>query len=62
MVEILENIETIAGTLKKFLLFLGPNLKAVTSDSEGIDYLRNEVTALVIPFENFPYNVIYYFK
>lgn len=43
--------------MKKFLVFLGPNLKSVTGNSEGIDKLTIEVKALVQPFvetnENF---------
>jgi len=35
----------------KFLVFLGPNLKAVTGNSEGIDDLVKEVKDLVVPFE-----------
>lgn len=36
--------------MKKFLVFLGPNLKSVTGNSEGIDKLTVEVKELVIPF------------
>lgn len=43
--------------MKKFLVFLGPNLKSVTGNSQGIDKLTIEVKALVQPFvetnENF---------
>lgn len=52
MIEILENLERIAGILKKFLVFLDSNLKAVTNNSEGIDNLVKEVKTLVVPFEN----------
>ena len=45
-----------AEILKKFLVFLGPNLKAVTGDSEGIDNLVSEVKSLVKPIEETPYN------
>lgn len=51
MIDILENLEKIAGILKKFLVFLDSNLKAVTNNSEGIDNLVKEVKTLVVPFE-----------
>ncbi len=51
MIDILENLEKIAGILKKFLVFLDSNLKAVTNNSEGIDNLVKEVKTLVLPFE-----------
>jgi len=38
-----------ADTLLKFLRFLGPNLKAVTGNSEGIDDLVKKVKNLVLP-------------
>jgi hypothetical protein len=48
----------------KFLVFLGPNLKAVTGNSEGIDDLVKEVKDLVVPFEisELNVNLIYYFE
>jgi dynein heavy chain len=49
---VLRDLEKIAETLKKFLVFLGPNLKAVTGNSEGIDKLVEEVKNLVKPFES----------
>jgi len=52
MIEILEGLEKIGDILMKFLVFLGPNLKAVTGNSEGIDELVREVKELVVPFEN----------
>ena len=59
MILILDNMEKIADTLKKFLVFLGPDLKAVTEDTNNIDNLIKEVKGLVSPFiDNFPYNVI----
>jgi len=39
MIIVLKDLGDIADTLKKFLVFLGPNLKAVTGNSEGIDFL-----------------------
>ncbi len=35
---------------QKFLVFLGPDLKAVTGNSEGIDVLIQEVKDLAKPF------------
>ena len=43
MKKVLEELVKIAETLKKFFVFLGPNLKAVTGNSEGIDNLVEEV-------------------
>ena len=57
MVNILRDLLTITENMKKFLVFLGPNLKSVTGNSEGIDKLTVEVKELVVPFveakENF---------
>jgi hypothetical protein len=39
MNKVCSDLLQIATDLKKFLLFLGPNLKAVTGKSEGIDKL-----------------------
>ena len=47
---VLEDLAQIAEILKKFLVFLGPNLKAVTGNAEGIDNLVEEVKGLVKPF------------
>lgn len=57
MVSILRDLIHITESMKKFLVFLGPNLKSVTGNSEGIDKLTVEVEDLVVPFveakENF---------
>jgi dynein heavy chain len=47
MVNILRDLLHITESMKKFLVFLGPNLKSVTGNSEGIDKLTVEVKALV---------------
>ena len=52
MVGILRDLITITENMNKFLVFLGPNLKAVTGNSEGIDKLITEVKTLVLPFKN----------
>jgi len=39
MINIMQGLQNVAEILKKFLVFLGPNLKAVTGNSEGIDNL-----------------------
>lgn len=59
MLDILESLEKIASILKKFLVFLDSNLKAVTNNSEGIDNLVKEVKTLALPFETSQYNVIF---
>jgi len=50
MVIVLTELENITDIIKRFLVFLGPNLKAVTGNSEGIDNLVEEVKKLVIPY------------
>lgn len=50
MINVLRELSIVAETLKKFLVFLGPNLKAVTGNSEGIDRLVEDVKGLVKPF------------
>lgn len=42
---------SIGNDLKKFLLFLGPNLKAVTGKSQGIDKLVLDVKNMTLRFE-----------
>jgi dynein heavy chain len=51
MVNILRDLLLITENMKKFLVFLGPNLKSVTGNSEGIDKLTIEVKELVLPFK-----------
>jgi dynein heavy chain len=43
MVNILRDLLEITENMRKFLVFLGPNLKSVTGNSEGIDKLTLEV-------------------
>jgi len=62
MNEILENLEKMTDSLKKFLVFLGPDFKRITGDTEAIDNLIKEVKSLVDPFINFSYDVIIRFK
>lgn len=50
MIKVLKELAEIADVLKKFLVFLGPNLKAVTGNAEGIDNLVEKVKDLVKPF------------
>lgn len=56
MIEILKDMMDVAETLMKFLVFLGPNFKAVTQNSEGIDKLVADVKQLVEPFQTFDQN------
>lgn len=51
MVGILRDLLEITENMKKFLVFLGPNLKSVTGNSEGIDRLTLEVKEMVLPFK-----------
>lgn len=55
MILVLGHLFIIADILLKFLVFL-PNLKQVTGNSEGIDFLVGEVKKLIIPFETSEYN------
>ena len=50
MIDTLRDLLDIADTLMKFLVFPGPNFKAVTENSAGIDNLVAEVKCLVDPF------------
>jgi len=56
MIGILNNFKYIAELLKKFLVLLGPNFKAVTGNSENIDELINKVKSLIDIFDSFPYS------
>ena len=56
MVEILTGYEEITDILKKYLIFLGPNLKAVTGNADSIEKLVKDVKALVHYFESSPYD------
>lgn len=56
MINVLRELSIVAETLKKFLVFLGPNLKAVTGNSEGIDRLVEDVKGLVKPFIGHQFN------
>ena len=51
MISVLRELDKIAEILKKFLVFLGPDLKAVTGNSEGIDVLIKDVKDLAKPFQ-----------
>ena len=56
MINILRDLLKVADTLMKFLVFLGPNFKAVTENSAGIDSLIAEVKCLVEPFQTYDQN------
>jgi dynein heavy chain len=43
--------------LEDFHNILGPELKAVTGDSQGIDDVLRRVEALVVPLEQVPYDI-----
>ena len=43
--------------LDQFHKFLGPELKAVTGESEGIDEVMQRVEQLVEPLEKVPFNI-----
>ena len=50
-------LRNVAETIHQFHRFLGPELKAVTGDSQGIDEVNGRVSALVKPIETCPYNI-----
>jgi len=52
MIIVLRQLESIADHLIKLHVFLGPSLKAVTGNSEGIDNLVEKVKLMVKSFEN----------
>ena len=57
MVKICEHLLEIAMTIEQFSQFLGPELKAVTGDSHGIDDVSARVKALIRPLEHLSYNL-----
>ena len=57
MAKICENLHEIATVLDQFQKFLGPELKAVTGDSEGIDAVVLLVEGLIEPFEAVVFDV-----
>ena len=57
MSKICENLLDVAETLDQFRKFLGPELKAVTGDPQGIDEVLLRVQSLITPLEYLPYNI-----
>ena len=57
MLKICEHLLEVAHTVEQFSRFLGPELKAVTGDSHGIDDVYARVTALTRPLEHLSYNI-----
>lgn len=56
MNKILGDFMYIAQLLKKFLVLLGPKLKAVTGNTDKIDELIDNVKSLVKNFEDYKYD------
>jgi len=56
MIDILDGLHVVVDILMKFLVFLGPNLKAVTGNSEGIDLLVEEVKGLTSSLKSSEFN------
>jgi dynein heavy chain len=46
----------IVEVVNDFLYFLGPDLKTVTGDVQGIDNVIHKVHAMVAPVENLPFD------
>ncbi|OQR86956.1 flagellar inner arm dynein 1 heavy chain alpha [Achlya hypogyna] len=57
MSKICENLQEVATVLDQFHKFLGPELKSVTGDSQGIDDVMARVEGLIAPFENVPFRI-----
>ena len=57
MLKICEHLLEVAHTIEQFSRFLGPELKAVTGDTHGIDDVYQRVTALTRPLEHLSYNI-----
>ena len=57
MQKICEHLLEVATTIQQFTHFLGPELKAVTGDSHGIDDVSARVKALIRPLEHLSYNL-----
>jgi len=57
MAKICEDLFEVGQVLDQFQKFLGPELKAVTGDSEGIDRVMGRVKALVQPLESVPFDI-----
>ena len=57
MAKICENLQEVATVLNQFHKFLGPELKAVTGDSQGIDQVMGRVQSLVGPLESVPFDI-----
>ena len=47
----------VAIVLDQFHKFLGPELKAVTGDSQGIDQVMRRVDSLILPLKNVPFDI-----
>jgi dynein heavy chain len=47
----------VAETLDQFGKFLGPELKAVTGDPQGIDEVIKRVQGLITPLESLPFDI-----
>jgi len=57
MVQCCNDIHKVAQVLEDFYNILGPELKAVTGDSQGIDDVLRRVDALVVPLEQVPFDI-----
>ncbi|TYZ50849.1 hypothetical protein PybrP1_008863 [[Pythium] brassicae (nom. inval.)] len=57
MAKICENLQEVATVLDQFHKFLGPELKSVTGDSQGVDEVIARVDSLVAPFESVPFKI-----
>lgn len=56
MAEICRDLAEMVEVVDDFFKFLGPELKAVTGDTQGIDRVIQSVHAMVEPIENLPFN------
>ena len=57
MAHVCGHLFEVATVLDQFHKFLGPELKAVTGESDGIDQVMERVERLVEPLESVPFNI-----
>ena len=57
MAKICQDLKEVAEVLDQFHQFLGPELRAVTGDSQGIEKVSKRVESLVEPLDSIPFDI-----
>ena len=57
MAKICQDLKEVAEVLDQFHQFLGPELRAVTGDSHGIEKVSKRVESLVEPLDSIPFDI-----